>query len=40
MPVSIHKLIHLADIVPNFDLPIGFYTDEAQEAWNKDNKYF
>ena len=41
MPVSMHKLlIHSADIVPNFDLPIGFYTEEAQEAQNKDNKYF
>ena len=41
MPVSMHKLlIHSAEIVPNFDLLIGFYTEEAQEARNKDKKYF
>ncbi|CAF0936368.1 unnamed protein product [Brachionus calyciflorus] len=41
MPVSMHKLlIHSADMVTNFDLRIGFYTEEAQEARNKDNKYF
>ncbi|CAF1142702.1 unnamed protein product [Brachionus calyciflorus] len=40
MPVSMHKLlVHSAQIIPNFDLPIGFYTEEAQEARNKDNKY-
>lgn len=39
MPVSMHKLlIHSSQIIPNFQLPIGFYTEEALEARNKDNK--
>ena len=34
-----HKLlIHSSQIIPNFELPIGFYTEEALEARNKDNK--
>lgn len=39
MPVSLHKLlVHSAQIIPNFELPIGMYTEEAQESRNKDNK--
>lgn len=37
MPASVHKvLIHGADIINFFHLPIGFYSEEAQEARNKD----
>lgn len=37
MPTSVHKvLIHGAKIINFFDLPIGFYSEEAQEARNKD----
>ncbi|CAF1115011.1 unnamed protein product [Brachionus calyciflorus] len=40
MPVSMHKLlVHSSQIIPNFDLPIGFFSGEALEARNKDNKY-
>ena len=40
MPVSMHKLlVHSSQIIPNFDLPIGYYSEEALEARNKDNKY-
>ena len=39
MPVTMHKLlIHSSQIIPNFELPIGFYSEEAQESRNKDNK--
>lgn len=41
MPVSMHKLlVHSSQIIPNFDLPIGYYSEEALEARNKDNKNF
>lgn len=37
MPPSVHKvLLHGADIIESFDLPIGFYSEEPQEARNKD----
>lgn len=37
MPASVHKvLIHGAEIINFFNLPIGFYSEEAQEARNKD----
>lgn len=37
MPPSAHKvLIHGADLMNWFDLPIGFFSEEAQEARNKD----
>lgn len=37
MPTSVHKvLLHGADIINFFNLPIGFYSEEAQEARNKD----
>ncbi|CAF0958084.1 unnamed protein product, partial [Brachionus calyciflorus] len=40
MPVSMHKLlVHSSQIIQNFDLPIGFFSEEALEARNKDNKY-
>ena len=39
MPVSIHKLlIHGAEVISNFLLPIGSYSEEAQESRNKDSK--
>jgi hypothetical protein len=39
MAVSLHKLLcHSCEIIQNFALPIGFYTEEAQESRNKDNK--
>lgn len=39
MPVTMHKLlVHSSKIIPNFELPIVYYTEEAQEARNKDNK--
>ena len=40
MPASVHKLlVHGADIVSTAILPIGFLSEEAQEARNKDVKY-
>lgn len=37
MPPSVHKvLIHGADLMTRFDLPIGYFSEEAQEARNKD----
>lgn len=39
MPPSVHKiLVHGADIIDSLDLPIGLYSEEAQEARNKDFK--
>lgn len=36
MPPSVHKiLIHGGDIIESFDLPIGWYSEEAQECNNK-----
>ena len=36
MPVSVHKLlIHGADVIRSHLLPIGMYSEEAQEARNK-----
>lgn len=36
LPPSIHKLlIHGADIIETFDLPIGYYSEESQEGSNK-----
>ena len=40
MPVSMRKLlVHSSQKIPNFDLPIVFFSEEAIEARNKDNKY-
>lgn len=37
MPQSVHKvLMHGADIMAEFPLPVGFFTEEAQESRNKD----
>lgn len=39
MPVTVHKvLFHGVKIMEFFDLPIGYYSEEAQEARNKDFK--
>lgn len=39
MPPSVHKvLIHGSDIISSLNLPIGLYSEEAQEARNKDFK--
>ncbi|KAG4081142.1 hypothetical protein HA402_011987 [Bradysia odoriphaga] len=39
MPMTVHKvLFHGAQIMEFFDLPIGYYSEEAQEARNKDFK--
>lgn len=36
MPPSVHKaLIHGADIMESFKLPLGWYSEEAQENNNK-----
>ena len=36
IPVSLHKLlIHSADVIRSHLLPIGMYSEEAQEARNK-----
>lgn len=41
MPQSIHKiLIHGADIIDNFILPIGQLAEDAQESRNKDYKFY
>ena len=41
MPVSMHKLLlHSSEIILKFLLPIGLYSEEAQESRNKDNKQF
>jgi hypothetical protein len=41
MPVSMHKLlIHGAQVISNFLLPIGGYSEEALETRNRDNLYF
>ena len=38
---SVHKLlIHGPEVVSNFLLPNGMYSEEAQESRNKDNKLF
>lgn len=37
MPPSVHKILfHGADIMKDFDLPIGYFSEEAAEARNKD----
>lgn len=39
MPPSVHKvLFHGGDIIGSLNLPIGLYSEEAQEARNKDFK--
>ena len=39
MPPSVHKvLFHGSDIIKSLNLPIGLYSEEAQEARNKDFK--
>lgn len=39
MPVSLHKLlIHSVEVVSSFLLPIGMYSEEAQECLNKVSK--
>lgn len=39
MPTSVHKvLLHGADIIDSFELPIGNFSEEAQESRNKDFK--
>lgn len=41
MPVSVHKVLwHGTDIVSSFMLPIGQFSEEAQEARNKDNRKY
>lgn len=41
MPVTVHKiLIHGADVIKKFLLPIGQLSEEAQESRNKDLKLF
>lgn len=41
MPQSLHRiLIHGAYVIEQFNLPIGLYSEEAQEAKNKDFKKF
>lgn len=41
MPVSMHKLLfHGAQVISNFLLPIGGYSEEALETRNRDNLYF
>lgn len=41
MPVVVHKvLIHGGQIVKNSKLPVGLLSEEAQEARNKDYRYF
>ena len=37
MPQSLHKiLIHIADVIQQFSMPIGSISEEAQEARNKE----
>lgn len=41
MPSSVHKiLLHGANIIKSFSIPIGLLSEEAQEARNKDFKRF
>lgn len=41
VPQSLHRiLIHGASVIEQFNLPIGLYFEEAQEAKNKDFKKF
>ena len=41
MPQSLHRiLIHGSSVIEQFNLPIGLYSEEAQEAKNKDFKKF
>ena len=41
MPASVHKiLVHGADIIDGLELPIGAYSEEAQEARNKHNRQY
>ena len=40
MPASVHKLlIHGPEVIERFMLPIGMFSEEAQESRNKDNKH-
>lgn len=39
LPTTVHKvLLHGSQIMEFFDLPVGYYSEEAQEARNKDFK--
>ena len=41
MPASLHKLlIHGADVIRSLLLPIGSYSEEAQESRSKDNRLY
>ena len=41
MPKSMHQiLIHGGQVISTMLMPIGLLSEEAQEARNKDNKYF
>lgn len=41
MPASLHKiLLHGANIIDSFDIPIGKLSEEAQEAQNNDFKMY
>ena len=41
MPATVHKvLIHGADVIASLELPIGAYSEEAQEARNKHNRQY
>ena len=40
MPASLHKVLyHGADIIDYFELPIGTFSEEAQEKRNKDFRW-
>ena len=37
LPPAVHKMLeHSADIASSLELPIGFYSEESQEALNKE----
>ena len=41
MPASVHKiLVHGADIINGLELPIGTYSEEAQETRNKHSRQY
>ena len=41
MTATVHKiLIHGADVIASLELPIGAYSEEAQEARNKHNRQY
>lgn len=41
MPQAVHKLLmHRADIIESFPLPVGCFSEEAQESQNEDLRKF